>query len=136
MENRRSNLTNLKLGEKFRGMHMNDETKMIMESIQGMESRIMKHLDGMQASMDKIKDQTSVNENVLTDHKARLATTERDIAELKNSNEKQHGEFYSAFRVVDGKLSVQEGKSSTIPIIISVISVITAAGAVLLGFLK
>lgn len=115
---------------------MNSETTMIMESIQGMEQRIMKHLDVIQISNEKTKDQTALNENILTDHKVRVTHNENDIAELKRKNENQHDTFYANFKDVEARLNKQAGKSSLIPVMISIVSALTAISAFLYMILK
>ena len=133
MEEKRSSTI---LGKEYRGVKMNSETTMIMESIQGMEQRIMKHLDVIQISNEKTKDQTALNENILTDHKVRVTHNENDIAELKRKNENQHDTFYANFKDVEARLNKQAGKSSLIPVMISIVSALTAISAFLYMILK
>ena len=123
-----------RIGEEFRGM--STESAIIIEQLQAMENRTLSHLDKIQGSIDKMKDQTAQNEIVLTDHSARIRHSEQEIKDTKQRNDTQHQEFYNNFKTVEARLHEQSGKSSMTPILISVIGILTALASALYSVLK
>ena len=115
----------IRLGKDYRGVKVSLETQMVIEYLKSMEDRIDGKFDEQKKASEKTHTQMQLNKEQLIEHSGQISHLESD----NKRNFDQHDKFFSNFVKIEERLNIQAGKSSTIPIIISVVSVLIALAA-------
>lgn len=133
MENERRNL---RLGAKYRGKGMSEESALIVNqlqkiegSVEKLEGTVEKRFDTLQAVVEKIEDRTVENEKCITNHETRLnhieKTRDEDRETFRDNFTIQYGRIETLEKSVASSAGATEIKQKSTPNIIAIIAVCT-----------